>query len=420
MHRIRNALIVIAANNLLSALGFRVWQAISNNFAVEELGAQASHIGLIQAVREVPGALGFLVGALALVCAEMRIAGFSVVLMGVGIFLTAYTHSLVGAIGMTLVMSAGFHVFFSSNASAVLITMGPRKAANTLGKLNSLGALAAVLATLFILVTLGTWGYRPIFQVAGAVTTIGGLVLLPFARQPVRVRRTLRCTPLRRRYWRYYALEFLMGSRRHILSTFAIFLLVQTYRVTAHTITLLFLINSLMGVYLHQALGRIVTRFGERRVLTVNFSVLMLVFLGYAIVPMLGVLDTTTFLVPAVTAGDWVLFPTFPATSGLLILLGLFMLDQILSGFSFALKSYFQKIVVAPEEITPNVALGQTFNHIAAVILPIVGGLVWEAVGAQYTFLAGVAIAAVSLSLALQMRVPRPSLDEVPVLGGVH
>jgi hypothetical protein len=401
-------------------VGFRVWQAIFNNYAVEELGAQASHIGLVQAVREVPGALGFLVGALALVFAEMRIAGFSVVLLGLGIFLTAYTRSLAGAIGMTLVMSAGFHFFFSSNASAVLITVGPRRAANTLGKLNSLGALAAVLATLFILVALGAWGYRPIFQVAGAVTAIGGLVLLPFARQPIRLQRTRTRAPLRRRYWRYYALEFLMGSRRHMFSTFAVFLLVRVYGVTAQTITLLFLINSLMGVYLHQALGRIVTRFGEQRVLTVNFSILVLVFTGYAIVPLIGALDSTTFLVPAVSVGNWTLFPAFPATPGLIILLGLFMVDQVLNGFSFALKSYFQKIVVAAEEITSNVSLGQTFNHIAAVILPIAGGLIWEAVGAQYTFLAGVAIAAVSLSLTTRMRVPRPSLDETAALSAVH
>jgi MFS family permease len=420
MDRIPKAIVVIAANNLLTALGFRVWQAIFNNYAVEELGAQASHIGLIQAVREVPGALGFLVGALALVFAEMRIAGFSVVLLGVGVFLTAYARSFAGAIGITLVMSAGFHFFFSSNASAVLITVGPRRAASTLGKLNSLGALAAVLATLFILAALGTWGYRPILQVAGAVTAIGGLVLLPFARQPVRVQRTRTRTPLRRRYWRYYALEFLMGSRRHMFSTFAVFLLVREYKVTAQTITLLFLINSLMGVYLHQALGRIVTRLGERRILTFNFSVLMLVFTGYAIVPLVSTLDTSTFLVPAVTLGEWTLFPAFPATPGLLVLLGLFMVDQVLNGLSFALKSYFQKIVVAAEEITPNVSLGQTFNHIAAVLLPIGGGLIWEAVGAQYTFLAGVAIATVSLFLTIRMRVPRHSFDEAPALSAVR
>jgi hypothetical protein len=71
-------------------------------------------------------------------------------------------------------------------------------------------------------------------------------------------------------------------------------------------------------------------------------------------------------------------------------------------------------ISLGPEEITPNLSLGQTINHIAAVIVPVVGGMVWEAVGAQYTFLAGVAIALLSLMLTLRMRTPRSGLIKAP------
>jgi predicted MFS family arabinose efflux permease len=414
VRRIRTTLIVIALNNLFLALGFRLWQSMFNNFAVEELGVRADQMGLIQAIREVPGLLAFLVTVLVLFLVEMRIAGLSMVLMGAGIFLTAAARDLPGLIGATLVMSVGFHFFYTSNASAVLLTVGPDETPRVLGRLNSLGALAAVLGTLIILGTLDTWGYRTLFQVGGAVMVIGGLVLLPFGQQPVRAERTGRRPPLRRRYWLYYALEFLMGSRRHIFTTFATFLLVREYQVTAQTITLLFLLNSLIGIYLHQAFGKIVARFGERRVLAVNFVLLTLVFLGYALIPMLGVLERPTFQVPGVRVGGWVLFPPFPATPALLILLGLFVADHILFGFSIALQSYFHKIVLGPEEITPNISLGQTISHIAAVIVPVVGGVVWEAIGAQYTFLAGVAIVLLSLALTLRMRTPQPGLVKAP------
>lgn len=413
MRKTRSALIVIALNNLLMVLGFRLWQSIFNNFAVEELGVQAGQIGLIQAIREIPGLLGFLVGVLALFLVEMRIAGFSLVLMGAGIFLTAAARDLTGLIAATLVMSVGFHFFYSSNSSAVLLTVGKDEAPKVLGKLNSLGALASVVGTLFIFGTLDAWGYRAVFRVAGAVVVIGGLALLPFGRQPVRVERKRGRTPLRRRYWLYYALQFMMGSRRHIFTTFAVFLLVQEYRVTPQTITLMFLINSLIGTYFHQAFGKIVARFGERRVLTVNFVFLVLVFIGYTVIPMLDALKMPGFQVPGVEVGALVLFPAFPATPALLILLGLFVADQILFGFSIALQSYFQKIAVGPEEITPNISLGQTINHIAAVVVPVVGGVVWAKMGAQYTFLAGVVIALVSLALTQWMRDPRPSLAQV-------
>jgi len=44
LRRIRTALVVIAINNLLMAFGFRLWQSIFNNFAVEELGVRADQV----------------------------------------------------------------------------------------------------------------------------------------------------------------------------------------------------------------------------------------------------------------------------------------------------------------------------------------------------------------------------------------
>jgi len=415
MKRTRSALTVIAINNILMVVGFGVWRSVFNNFAVEKLGVEPGQIGLIGAVREVPGLLGFVVGALALLLTEMRIAGFSIVLMGVGIFLTAVTHDLAGLIAATLVMSVGFHFFYPSNSSAVLITVGSKDAPRVLGRLNSLGSFASLIATLFVIGTLDTLGYRTVLWVAGALVVIVGVALLPFSRQPVRVQRGRRRAPVRRRYWLYYALQFLMGGRRHISNTFGVFLLVQQYRVTPQTVTLLFLLNNLLGTYVNQAVGKVIARFGERRVLAISLAVLTLIFLGYAFVPLLSVLASPVFQMPKVQVGGWVFFPTFPATPGLVVLMVLFVIDNMLFGFSIAVASYFQKIALGPEEITPNVSLGQTINHTSAVVMPVAGGLVWQALGAQYTFLAGTVIALVTLALTLRMRRLRPALRAVPV-----
>jgi predicted MFS family arabinose efflux permease len=109
----------------------------------------------------------------------------------------------------------------------------------------------------------------------------------------------------------------------------------------------------------------------------VNFLLLIFVFLGYAYIPILPVLYA------------------------------LFVADHMLFGFRIALQSYFQKIAVHPREITPNLSLGQTTNHIASVIIPVVGGLIWETVGSRYTFLVGVGIVVISLVLVQWMRFER-------------
>jgi predicted MFS family arabinose efflux permease len=73
--------------------------------------------------------------------------------------------------------------------------------------------------------------------------------------------------------------------------------------------------------------------------------------------------------------------------------------------------SYFQKIAHAPEEITGNVSVAQTINHIAALVVPVLGGILWDKVDRSIPFLAGVAIVLVALALVQFIRtepVPAP------------
>jgi hypothetical protein len=51
--------------------------------------------------------------------------------------------------------------------------------------------------------------------------------------------------------------------------------------------------------------------------------------------------------------------------------------------------------------------MGSTVNHIAAVGVPVVGGLLWSTVGYQVTFLAGAATCLLSVLSALAIRIER-------------
>ena len=67
----------LITSNFLLIFGFRIWQTMINNFAVEEIGIGPAAIGLMQALREVPGLQGFLVGFVALFLSEVRIMALS-------------------------------------------------------------------------------------------------------------------------------------------------------------------------------------------------------------------------------------------------------------------------------------------------------------------------------------------------------
>jgi predicted MFS family arabinose efflux permease len=346
-----------------------------NNFAVEEIGIGPASIGWLQALREVPGLMGFLLGFLALFISEVRIMALSVVLLGMGIFLTGQVNDIPFLFVSAIVMSFGFHFFIPCNDGVILMTIEKEQTPKTLGQLRSLGAIAALTGTVMVYLLAGQWGYRTLFTVVGVLIAAGGclLLLIRGAQKGLPQRRKI---VLRRRYLLYYVLAFMMGSRRHIFTTFAIFLLVREHGISVQTTAILFLVNSVVNVYALQMVGKLVGRLGERVMLSIAFGALGFVFLGYAFVTYLPMLFV------------------------------LFVLDNILFGFNLALTTYFQKIAITQEEITSNLAVRQSINHIAAVMMPVIGGTAWELFGSQAPFLAGVGIALASLALVQFIRVP--------------
>jgi len=129
-------------------------------------------------------------------------------------------------------------------------------------------------------------------------------------------------------------------------------------------ITFLFLINNSINFFLMPFIGRAIINHGEKKVLSVEYGVLVIVFIAYAYV------DSK----PVVAL--------------------LYIVDHIVFNFSIAIRTYFQK-VGDPRDIAPTMAVGFTINHIAAVIIPAAGGLVWM-VNYKIPFLAGAAMSLVS------------------------
>lgn len=376
----RRILAYVVVSNFLLYFGFRVWETTFNNFAVEVIGVGPAGIGWVQALREIPGLLAFLLGFLALYLSEMRIMAVSIIIMGAGLLLTGEATNVPFLLASTVVMSIGFHYFMPNSDAVLLMVTEKEHAPKTLGQMASLGSVASVAGTLLVLLFADAWGYRTLFVVVGAAIMVGGLALLP-AHGPKDALPSGRRVVVRRKYWLYYTLSFLMGSRRHIFTTFAVFLLVRDHGINIQTTAILFLINNLVSVVTLRLVGRLIGKVGERVVLSIAFGVLIFVFLGYAFV------------------------------SSLPVLFGLFVIDNIVYSGYLALPTYFQKIAVTREEITSNLAVEQTINHIAAVVIPVLGGTVWVRFGSQAPFLVGAIIVALSLVLAQAVRTPARSSD---------
>jgi predicted MFS family arabinose efflux permease len=375
LERNRGLFVYLIVSGFLLNFGHRVWQAMFNNYAVEKIGAGPEAIGWLQSVREVPGLMAFLLAFLALALSELRIMALSLVVLGLGLVFTGQATTIPILLVATIVMSFGFHFFEPCSSGVVLMSIEREESPKVLGQLRSLGAIAAIAATGVVYLSVERLGYRAVFLIVGTVVAVGGAILFTRGRgeHGLPPRRRVK---LRRRYWLFYTLAFLMGSRRHIFTTFAPFLLVLTHGVSVQTMSILFLVNALVNTYVYQKVGKLVPKLGERTILTIAFAALVPVFLGYAYVSVLPILFV------------------------------LFVVDNMLFGFNLGLTTYLQKIAITPEELTSNLSAQTTINHISAVIIPVVGGTIWALLGSQATFLIGVAIAAISLVLAQWIRVP--------------
>jgi len=358
-------LLVLAA---CSAMAFQGWRTLLNNFAVDVGGLSGLDMGIVQSVREVPGFLALLAIYVILIVREHRLAALSVIVLGLGVSLAGVMPTTAGLVFTTLLMSFGFHFYETMNQSLTLQYFSHTEAPMVMARLRSVTALANILVGGVIYVLALRLGYEAMFALLGGVAVACGLWALtrdPSSPDvPVQRKKLI----FRRRYWLYYALTFMSGARRQIFVAFAVYLLVSKFGYTVQQVTMLFVLNNVVNYFANPLIGRSVNRFGERAVLTVEYLVLTLVFLGYA------------YTESALLAGF------------------LYVADNIVFNFAMGIKTFYQKIA-DPRDIASGMAVGFTINHIAAVFVPFLGGLAWMA-DYRSVFLGAVALSLASLALS--------------------
>ena len=365
-------------------IAFSVWSALLNNFVIQIADFDGSDIGLLHTVREVPGFLAIGVILLIIFLREQTLGLISLALLGVATAMTAYFPFISGLLIITLISSFGFHYFETVNQSLQLQWLPKEKAPQIIGWLVGAGSIATLIVYLGIIIG---WqklelSFNFIYLTSGGLTALIAILCLLFF--PTFKTETKQITKLvlRRRYWLYYALQFLSGARRQIFVVFAGFMMVEKFGFEVHQLTALLLINLAINIFVAPLFGHFIAHFGERRALIIEYSGLVLVFLAYG----------------GIYLFDW----------GVMLAATLFVLDHLFFGLRMALKTYFQKIS-APEDIAPTAAVAFTINHIAAVFLPVLLGLLWL-VSPAIVFMVAALLAFLSFTLALL--VPR-----FPIIG---
>lgn len=356
-----------------STVGLQAWRTLFNNFAVEIAGLKGNHVGIIQSVREVPGFLTFLVVLVILSMREHRLSALSILVTGIGILATGLLPSFAGLMLTTLIFSFGFHYYETTNQSLTLQYFDQKTSPWVFGKQRSVAAASNIGMGLMIYGLAGFLSYTRMYLIIGSLIIATGA--WGFAQDPTRPDTVPQHKKMifRKKYWLYYFLTFMAGARRQIFIAFSVFLMVEKFQYTVQEVSILFVINNFINYFLSPMIGRGIIRFGERRMLSLEYFSLIIIFMAYATVQ-------SKFLVAV-----------------------LYVLDHIFFNFAIAIRTYFQK-VGDPRDIAPSMAVGFTINHIAAVFLPAIGGVLWV-IDYRIPFVAGAAFSLISLAAVQQIRV---------------
>ena len=378
--------IYLALATITMSVTFSAWLAMLNNFAIESANFTGADIGMLQSLREIPGFLAFTAVFVLLVLKEQTFAVVSLALLAIGVTITGFFPTVYGLYATTILMSVGFHYYETINQSLSLQWFSHEEAPEKLGRLLSIKSASALVAygAVWIGFSLLDADYKWVYLTLGGLglvlTVILFLSMPDFNHGAPQQKKLI----LKKRYSLYYLLTFLSGARRQIFVVFAGFLMVEKFGYSVAQVTALYILNHVINFFLAPKIGAWIGRVGERRALTLEYIGLILVFIGYALV------ESST------------------------IAAGLYVVDHLFFAMAIALKTYFKKIA-DPQDLAGSAGVSFSINHIAAVFIPALFGLIWL-IDNSLVFYAGAAMAACSL-LASQW-VPRP--EQMPQLAATH
>jgi MFS family permease len=402
--QLRRGFTLLAVTTFLAYIVINIPQTISPNFFRDEIGMDGALNGYLIAIREVPGFLLIFVAAFLLRHGLARATTIALAVAGVGYLLFAGATTFPGLIVPTLVSSVGYHSWLQLQDALGLSLARHGEEGSVLGRFRSIGfagTIVALLVTLAILIGVerisgdlraaqGPW-LRGLFVATAVCAFVGAIVISRF---PVSAdaRAAARAAPRitwRREYGLYYWLSFLDGSRMQIYFAFAPFVLVEQFGVDALTLTLLLVVSALINWRTGGLVGRLVDRYGEKRMLTSGYTMHLLVFLGFAL-----------------SQNIWLLYVTYLGYNFLFL-------------FSIGTTTYLRKIC-RPEDLAPSLAMGISLAHLTAIVVPIVGAALWARLGYQFPFLFGTVFIFISLWLTQKIDIPKQRIAGAPPLSGLR
>ncbi len=379
----RDLLLFLIASAFLG-ISQSIDSSVFNNFLNDTFNITVSQRTILEFPREFPGFLVVFVSGALLALGDVRIAAIANILAAIGMMGLGYLSKSFGVmmIWMTI-YSMGQHLFLPMSNSIGMSLAGKNNMGKVLGQINGMNTAAFLLTSLatafmfrFVKVSYST------AYTVGAIAFLGSAIFI-FKMSPNKTKTTGKRFFLRKKYTLFYCLSILYGARKQIFVTFGPWVLIKIFNQGVTTFAVLGFIVAGIGMFFKPFVGTLIDKKGERYVLAAEAILLIVVCMGYAVAGNLGLNVDTALIITAAC----------------------YILDQLLTAAGMARATYLNKIAISPEDVSPTLSMGISLDHIVAMIVPWLGGLVWATFGYEMVFILGAGIAIINLLLTRGIKI---------------
>ena len=368
---------------LFAGVGAGINTSIFNNYLSDVFKLAEDVRGFLEVPREAPGFFIMIILAAISFLGDVRIAMVGMAAAGLGMLgLGTLSPTFALMILWMMMYSLGTHMVMPVTPSIGMSLSSQESYGSRLGTVSAFGLSGSIAAYIFIFLGFNymNMSYQTAFITGTVFYLFAAFSIVLMKKSGPEVRKVK--FVFRKRYTLFYILAVISGARNQIFLTFAPWVLIKVFDVKPQLFAILGMVVALVSIGTRKLIGKLIDTRGERFVLTIEAVLLFAICLGYAYSDRL-----------------------FTTSVAAVIIAGCYVIDNSMAAVEMARSTYLRKIAVDLSDVTPTLSTGVSLQHIASMVIPVFGGLLWAAVGYQAVFIAAAVIAFLNLVLSLRIKI---------------
>ena len=364
------------------------------NYFKEAYNVTSAQRGFIEIPRETPGILcAVIISALA-GFSDVTVSILSQVLFVVGLIVMGCFSPGYGLMLVCLfINSFGQHLFMPLNDSIGMSLAKEGEVGQTIGNFKRKSNLFTMLPACIVFIGFGSHIFSfktPVILpfVLAAIFSTGAIIILIYLRKyipkpPAAESKSPRFV-VRKQYIPYYLVTIAYGCQKRIKLVFGPWLMVELLHMGADTLALLSIIVAFADTFFSRFIGKMLDKKGLR--FTLFFEGIYLAAISLVL----------AFLAKGFEDAFLPQTRIMMLIACILYIIAM-MMDQVNMIHAYLVRS----LAVSPNEITKTLSVGLSVDHIMAVVISSVMGVVWSAFGSEYVFIMAAAASVVQIGAGI-------------------